>query len=323
MAINFLRSILLIIFGAAFSVASHATPWRSLAQTDLNNVEMQAIENEMSTIDVNTASEKQSTSSPENTDFVQPLTLDEVKEVHETQNKSSIEESAVVGKIDSFSGDGKVDAIYLPDPLSTFRERRPFGSFVFSLGLEQYYPENYISKIDDSSYEELFGSSTLDFLKITAGYKVNNSLFGLETGGTIGTAKINDGRVSLLTQTDTDATLDITKYELYLSVILDNLFEEPYVAPYFKGFAYQMEWLEYAKTGEEKSGRSDVGFGFNLGGLIQMNWLDSKAAFNARNSFNLNNAFVDLFVSFYQSTNDDGPDFSSNTNFGAGLKLEF
>ncbi len=233
---------------------------------------------------------------------------------------ASIENSPLTGEEEN---DGTVEVQYSADTLAPFSQRKSNFSTTFGINVEQVYPEDYISGIDGNKYETLFGTSTIDIVQGRLGLKYNTSAGGIEVGILGGYGEISDGRIAVLTGTDTDAKLEVTKLGAYGSYVMDSLFSEPYLAPYIEGQLYSYDWLESAKSGEEAKGNTAISYGFSIGALFQLNWLDPSNAFIARESFGLNNTYVDLFVSYYTKGDGDDPDFSSNTNLGFGLKFEF
>lgn len=222
-------------------------------------------------------------------------------------------------------GDGKtIEVNYSAEKMLPYKQRREDWSIVAGFNVEQLFPDGYKSAIDQFSYEELFGSSTLNITQGYVGAKYNMSFGSMGIGGMFGYGSLNDGRISGTVNRDVDATLEVTKYGGYANLTLDTLFNEPYVAPYVEGQIYSMEWTESSKSGEEAAGWADIATAFRVGALIQLNWLDPDSALQARESSGLNNTFLDVFVSFYSaSERKDDLSFESTANYGAGLSFEY
>jgi hypothetical protein len=216
-----------------------------------------------------------------------------------------------------------VEVNYSSDIYSPYKDRKSDFALTFSLNVEQVYPSSFRSKIDGNVYETLFGTSSIEIYQGKIGMKYNTSLGGLEAGFLGGYGQIQDGRIALITLTDTDSNLEITKMGAYGSLVVDTIFSEPYVAPYIEGQLYSYDWLESAKSGESESGVTELSYGFSVGALFQLNWLDPRSAFTAREDYGLDNTYLDLFVSYYSAAGSEDPDFSSELNYGFGLKLEF
>lgn len=240
-----------------------------------------------------------------------------------TSRKLAAISSSSRDSLDQDSSD-EIEVNYLVDKLAPYNERKSAFGLTFSFGVEQIFPDAYVSKIDESTYEALYGTSSIDMYEGRMGVKYNTHLGGIEIGAVGGAGSIYDGRIAGTTNTDTDATLEIQKYGLYGSLIMDALFGEPYVAPYLEGQVFSYSWKEFAKSGESSQGWTGLSFGAKVGALFQLNWLDPRSALDAQIDYGLENTFVDLFTTYYQTTeDDDNPDFTSSLSFGFGIKFEF
>ncbi len=227
---------------------------------------------------------------------------------------------------------GKIEVNYSAARMLPYKQRRENWSWMVGFNVEQLYFPKYRSELDGYSYEQLFGSSTLNLLQISFGAKYNFSVGSLGAGIVTGQGHVQDGRVQQLARDETtdpdlvtDAELEITKIGAYASIVLDTIFDEPYVAPYIEGQIFRFGWVESSlNTSETPRGWTNYAFAFTVGGLFQLNWLDPDASFQAQESSGLDNLFLDLFVSFYSdSGGDNDQGFASSDNYGAGLKFEF
>jgi len=220
--------------------------------------------------------------------------------------------------------DGKIEIDYPADRLMPYRNRRSTWGVNFGIQMDQMLPDSYRSPIDDEPYKNLFGSSTINLVQGQVGMKYNFSLGSLGANLLLAAGEVQDNRIGNDTQTDTDADLQLTKMGLSFSYVMDNLFPEPYVAPYIEGQVFKMDWLEKSKGGPSKSGVTGVSSALTIGVLIQLNWLDSDGAFLAQESSGLQNTYLDLFVSQYNSSGEGGdPNFQTDFNYGGGLRFEF
>jgi hypothetical protein len=234
------------------------------------------------------------------------------------------ENSFAADQLPDGPSDGKIEIEYPADRLVPYRERRSTWGFNFGLQVDQMLPDQYRSPIDDESYTNLFGSSTLNLTQGQLGVKYNFSLGSLGANLVLAAGEIQDSRIGNDVHIDTDADLQLTKMGLSFSYVMDNLFPEPYVAPYIEGQMFKMDWLEKTKQGVSKSGVTGISTALTIGVLIQLNWIDSDGAFLAQESSGLQNTYLDLFVSQYNSSGDaSDPNFQTDYNYGGGLRFEF
>lgn len=224
------------------------------------------------------------------------------------------------GEIET-STDGKIEVEYPAEAQAPYQDRRENWSTVFAINVDQIMPDKFRSKVSSDSYETLFGTSPIQLVQGQLGAKYNFSLGGIGIAGIFGHGEIEDGR------SGSSRDLTIQKKGIVLSLVLDNLTKEPYLAPYLEGHIYNFDWSEggvEAQNMESKEGSTAFGSAVTVGVLLQLNWLDPEAAIAAQNSSGLENAFLDIFVSQYgTSGSEDDPNFETSTNFGAGLRLEF
>ena len=115
----------------------------------------------------------------------------------------------------------------------------------------------------------------------------------------------------------------LTKTAVGLGIILDALFKEPYVAPYFNGQMYSINFEEVATAGKSK-GTTTTASAFTVGTLIQLNWIERELSAKSLIEHGLNNTYLDLFATQYSSSGSStDPKFETGFNFGGGFKLEF
>lgn len=206
-------------------------------------------------------------------------------------------------------------ALELPqDNLASYKERRTRHGFVFNINYEPIEFKEYVSFIDNYTFKDMFGDSTLNFMALNLDYKFNFSLGALSLGALYGMGKIEgpDAR-----------SLDLQKYGARLKYTMDNLFKEPYVAPYAAIDFWQMSYRENSQ-GTEFSGTTQMSYNYTFGLLLQLNWIDWETATNATFDYGLENTFIDLYITQYSSPQAaDDPDLSSEFTAGAGLVLEF
>lgn len=216
--------------------------------------------------------------------------------------------------------DGKVEVIYPAQSSRAYRDRRSSWSTMFAINVDQILPDSFRSQVNNDSYTTMFGKTPIKMLQAEIGTKYNFPLGSLGVNLMVGTGTVDD----LHGTTGPGDSLDILKKGASLSFIMDNLFKEPYVAPYIQGQMYSFEWKESRNDGSERAGSTSLGMALSFGFLIQLNWLDPESSTVALDSLGLNNTYLDLFVSQYNTSNGESdPDFQTSMNYGAGLRFEF
>lgn len=217
-----------------------------------------------------------------------------------------------------------VEVRIAPDTMSPYRERRTSWSPTFSLGSLFVKPTGFVSGITDSSfneytYEDLFGSKSMNVNSFSAGIQFN--LSGFSIGPYIGVksgAVVGDGAGG-------SNSLNLTAQHAGLALNLDGLFAEPYVVPTLQIDMNVGEYNEsFNSLGVLTEAQSAVKpfMSYTAGVLVQLNWLDPESAFESLKDSGLNNTFLHVFAGQLMAT-AEGVSFNSPLSYGAGLKLEF
>lgn len=219
------------------------------------------------------------------------------------------------------SPDGKIDIIYGPELLEPYRERRSKWSFTFGLNQENFFPEKAQLNSDTTpvSYESLFGKEPIRLFQINTGAKYNFLWGALSAELIYGMGQVSDGRSGV------SRVLSITKQGLSFGWTMDSLFREPYVAPYINGQVFEMSYADKGASIGDDTGITAPTTGMTVGLLIQLNAVDpTDTAMKANFEYGLNNTFLDLFLTQYNTSNSkDDPELQTSLNWGAGIKLEF
>jgi hypothetical protein len=177
---------------------------------------------------------------------------------------------------------------------------------------------NYVSIIDFATlYYDMFGVTEIPLYNLQLSYKYNFFLGGVSLNTGIGYGTLTS-KVS-----GSIRTIELTKYMLSASYIVDSLFDEPYVAPYVTFGMNQFGITE--KNGEESfSTGIEAAYFYTVGALIQLNWLDQAAATRALMEYGLENSYLDVFVTQFQPSLDPlDPNTETEYTLGAGMRLEF
>jgi hypothetical protein len=216
------------------------------------------------------------------------------------------------------STDGKVEIIYPAQSTLPYRDRRGAWSGIFAINVEQIFPGKFRSKISNDSYETLFGETPVPVAQVEAGAQANFGIGSLGASLVYGYGGVKDAR------SGSDRVLNLTKQGLTLNLTLNTLFSEPYVAPYLQTQFTMFGWEESSFGQPDKSGTTALSTAITVGLLFQLNELDPDSTLQARNNSGINNTFLDVYLSQYNtSESESDPNFESSMNLGAGLRLEF
>lgn len=203
------------------------------------------------------------------------------------------------------------------DTLASYKERRPKHGTYFSLNYEALEPINFQSMIDGVDYKTAFGTSTIPLVYLEVEYKYNFALGGVALGFNIG-----QGSVSSSTSGDT-RKIEISRVGIGTKYIVDNIWDEPYVAPYVGLNIWQMSYKE-TTTVDSYSTTIQSGMSYTIGLMLQLNWIDKGTSQQATFDYGIENSYLDLHASQYAKTDSqDKPNLETDWNLGAGLRLEF
>lgn len=203
------------------------------------------------------------------------------------------------------------------DNLAPYKERRSQHGAYVAVEYEALNLNNFISTLDNKSYEELFGSEPVPLIRLDVEYKYNSGLGAASLGVAFGKGSVSDNR------SGTDRTLDITKYGVGFKFAIDTLMDEPYVVPYGGVNLWQMGISESSPT-DNFSATTQMGFNYSFGLLLQLDWLDYQTAKYTTFNWGVENTFLDLFVTQYaKTTAEDDPNTETDMLYGGGIRLEF
>lgn len=204
-----------------------------------------------------------------------------------------------------------------------YRDRRPRHQITAHVQYENFAPTGYFSPVVadpttvDATYQGVYNLEDIPLVGFSLGYKFNMPFLGLEIAPFYGRGGIKSSR------TGENISLDVEKYGVRFAAYLETLFKEPYVVPYV-ATQVQMWGIEERGATLSFSRSTAYAIGFGAGLLIQLNWLDPAAALASLNESGLNNTYLDIFAQQYGDTADPAdPIFSSDFNWGVGLRLEY
>jgi hypothetical protein len=196
-----------------------------------------------------------------------------------------------------------------------YSERRSLFSGFFGVMAGLYTPTNYKPDFaTNKTYANYYGDGQSPNAEAVFGAKINFFLGSLGPYFTIGTFSAQN--------TDVSAKLSVTPITAGLIYQLDNIFNEPYVVPYFVGGGYKNYYTE--TVGKlSVTGSTPIAAFYAVGLMFQLDWLDTQTHANGYDDFGIENTF--LFIegrSFLPST-DLLADFSTPLQLNAGLRVEF
>lgn len=208
--------------------------------------------------------------------------------------------------------------VHIPqDTLAPYKERRPTHGTYFSLNYEALEPSNFQSMIDGVDYKTAFGSSTIPLIYLELEYKYNFTLGGLSLGLSYGQGSVESSR------SGDSRKIELGRMGIGAKFVLDNIWDEPFVAPYAGVSIWQMSFKE-STSADSFSTTIPSGMSYTVGLLMQLNWIDKATAQRATFDYGLENTFLDVHATQYAKTDSaDKPNLETDWILGAGLRLEF
>ena len=210
--------------------------------------------------------------------------------------------------------------------LVPYKVRRKDWGHMVSVAYCHFSPTSYqtdyfgagipLASGDDSNYENIYGSEAA--IELSYGYKWNFVLGAIT--GELGVALYsNDAEAPDLG----DAQLSARIVRAGARYTMDNLYYEPFVAPYVYGGMYT---VLYDETQGAFSYNGSTGPAMYWGGGVkfQLSWLDKASAVEAYTDSGIENTYLFAEVRQYMAaTDDEDPDFSTGMDLNLGMSLEF
>lgn len=197
-----------------------------------------------------------------------------------------------------------------------YRQRRNTFGFILGIGYSTFAPTNYKPDfVVNQTFQDYYGTSEAPLMDLTLGLKWNMGLGSLafELGGGYyfnNSVNVEDG-----------AVLTVEPVRGALTLTLDILFSEPYVAPYVS-FGGYTDFYHETIASQSVRGNTPIGMYYAGGLLFQLNWLDESSAVKSYDSLGLQNTYIFGEARSFISTTDT-PNLGTEPQLGAGLKLEF
>lgn len=246
----------------------------------------------------------------------EPIAPNENTEHIETSNAiitaENKNEKDLVGKTN-----GLIEINYNPEPMVTYRERRGKWSGIYAIEVTSILPQKFRSLIDTQSYSDIFSEKKIPIPELILGVKYNLGIGGLTADLSYGQGLIK------VDKEEVTRSLNLTKQAVALGYVMDSIFFEPYFAPYVR---VQMYKYDYEETFADKKIKKTTtpASAATIGLLFQLNWLEKQLAYESLLNHELNNTFLDIFATQYNSSTDSNePRLETGLDVGAGIKLEF
>lgn len=225
--------------------------------------------------------------------------------------------------------DGEVIVERFKDNTAPYKERRSRFGVTFAVNYEQFSPSDYYSLIHSDTYGNLAGGASIPLIGAELGLKYNFSLGSLAVVAGYSMGEMSDSIVGI-----DEMSMAITK--ISANYTMDNLFSEPYVAPFVQVGAHIIDWTEVGTVGgntQEENITSQPTMHVKAGLSFQLNWIeksiDPSTQEDALRSSGLENTYVDLYLTKYfepsgaSDSSADGEANFASSEIGVGLKLEF
>ena len=215
------------------------------------------------------------------------------------------------------TGDNTIEVRVPANANAHYRERRTRFGYNLGFGYEQFAPDSYASPIDGVKYKQLFGSENVTLTEITGGLRMNFKAVSISAEALYGTGSMSS------TASGDRVSLALTKKGGQATFAIDGFLAEPWVVPYASAEAFMFDYTEKSSL-DTQSGSTSFTTAFKVGGLLQLNWIDTAAAHEAYVTSGLENAFVDIYMIQYNTSyRSTDPDLKTKWSMGLGLKLEF
>ncbi len=225
---------------------------------------------------------------------------------------------------------GEILVETMRDLTKPYKERRSQYGLVFSVNNEKFNPVDYFSIAQGRYYDDFSDQEAINVMGFEIGGKYNFSL-----GSFSALVGYGSGSYSNDEQNINGININITKADINFA--LDNITSEPWIVPYAQFGIHQMDWTEESTVGasiQSESFYSNPNYHYKVGAMFQLNWIeawiDPDSPTQALRSSGLENAFLDVFYTYYaqpetvsESENEEGEGDLSSGDIGFGMKLEF
>ncbi len=202
--------------------------------------------------------------------------------------------------------------------LEPYRVRRPRWGKTVSVGYSAFEPTNYEPNFAAVTYSELYTTAEMPMIDVTFVLKRNM------TFGSIG-GEFSAGIYSNRSDSPdlVDSTLHLYPVRLGGVLVLDTLMNEPYIVPYVSGGGYIVFYKE--ALGDNTFNGNTLLAGYMRGGFaFQLDWIDRASARASYRDSGIESTYAYVEAQTQMAAGDEqDPDFSTDVNWAAGVRVEF
>lgn len=207
--------------------------------------------------------------------------------------------------------------------LVPYGERRGKWGSQFSIGYSTFNPTNYPSEFTIDPFDLVYGVAEVPLLEVQYNLKRNFSFGAITAEVGMGFYQNSSDTPDVL-----DVDLQVIPIRLGASLILDQLFKVPYIAPYVSGGIYTMIYKEVLTNlvgdENEKGGNTQVSPYMAFGVQIGLDWLDPVASRISYEDSGIEATFVYVEArKFFEPNGQRDPDFETAFEPNAGIRVEF
>lgn len=201
-------------------------------------------------------------------------------------------------------------------PESTYQERNPKVTTLWSIQTSNYYPTGYLSPKDGNSYKNLFGPATISMTELSA--HLRRKLGAIDFG--VGLSYAAGGVSSNLIGDQVGLALEAIG--LSGGVWLNGFSQEPLLVPFGQILVNTVAFTEADSSGSIR-GQALYQLYFKAGLQVQLNKLEPDNSDRARQSIGLENTFLDVYAMGPLSKTAGTINLTTDFSWGAGISLEF
>lgn len=203
------------------------------------------------------------------------------------------------------------------NPLQTYNERNHKVSKLFSLGVGYWQPYGFESQKDNNTFSNLFGEGEqINSPEISLWLRRKFAYLDWGIGLTAGTGKITSNKIG------EEVTMNLQYSGLKLGLWLNQIFDEPYIVPFFTVQQVNLS-LNEISAGQTVTQINTPSTQMRIGLQIQLNWIEWLSSNRALASFGLQNTFLEGFYQISSNTANNETLFDGGDQTGLALSLEF
>lgn len=198
-----------------------------------------------------------------------------------------------------------------------YRDRVSRWTHIIALHVDWYEPTQYLPDFSATdSFEEAYGKGGITTFGVMYAKKRNLKVLSIGPEFGISLLKVNSKSDVV------DSTLEGTIFRVGARITFDQIFKEPYLAPYFTGGAYSLYYQE-SQANTAVHGFTEIAGYYSAGLMLQLNWILSEESKKGYFEAGVENSY--LFAEAKQilsSGNDKDPEFGSELYLSVGFALE-